>query len=552
MSIQRSISAELIDEFERRFYSKINRQAQLKQLLKDDSFWRQPESHVAIFPDHGVVHMRDVSHMTLAVLDHVYGVLIPERAVQRRARMGAYAELLACLHDIGMVDLSDFSRRMHPQYAAQAVFSADFDDIITKIARDNGGNIFGHLQSLSPLGLLAKEPMVLLRELLAMSLCHSKSAAPVELLNDKHALRSLMLNAVGLELRSQSEGTHNVENRDVSRFYDDFWKEAFTWLEVDDGELADLRDDLIDVLRVLRCADALRQRGTVLKTSGGYEIMVDGETAEATIAFRLADNRLYLLRVHDAVAAGEANIACCVLDHACNLRIAFHRGSFASPGAAKWAAQCMASVIDDISRDAIDSFRRPDSSPTAALRIILEEVDDNLTFAASVKREMSLVNPLAADRVDIVPSLRLASPSERRRYLAAEDLKWDENRLRTILERVERAGHPPGTDSNVAFSHVRLIRLAAGDLLIDADAPSAFVYIPLDMGLEIVPLGGYDSFSVKPWMPLGLTGVISGTPRNAAVRATTAVSLLMIPSRVFLQHWYHTHTIDSFARAVGR
>jgi hypothetical protein len=68
------------------------------------------------------------------------------------------------------------------------------------------------------------------------------------------------------------------------------------------------------------------------------------------------------------------------------------------------------------------------------------------------------------------------------------------------------------------------------------------VYVPLGDGLRVVPLGGYASFSVQAWMPLGNTGVIRGAIRNGTVIAERDVGALMIPKDVYLRHWHHTYT----------
>ena len=52
-----------------------------------------------------------------------------------------------------------------------------------------------------------------------------------------------------------------------------------------DGPQAELADDVVDALQALRAADVLRQRGTVLRTSGGFEICMDAETARAVCRF---------------------------------------------------------------------------------------------------------------------------------------------------------------------------------------------------------------------------------------------------------------------------
>ena len=46
---------------------------------------------------------------------------------------------------------------------------------------------------------------------------------------------------------------------------------------------AELADDVVDALRALRAADVLRQRGTALRTSGGYEVFFDARTADVGV-----------------------------------------------------------------------------------------------------------------------------------------------------------------------------------------------------------------------------------------------------------------------------
>ena len=96
-----------------------------------------------------------------------------------------------------------------------------------------------------------------------------------------------------------------------------------------------------------------------------------------------------------------------------------------------------------------------------------------------------------------------------------------------------------------------MIKLAPGQVLLDAGAPAAFVYIPLDPGLKIIPKSGVASFIMRPWMPLGVTGVIRGAPRSATVQAEEAVRLLMISTTVYLKHWHNTHSPASFKAAVS-
>ena len=106
---------------EERHYARVNAQATLAEAIKDDTLWIDTANHVALFSDHGVVHMRDVVRQILNVLDAINGVLIPARSPDRlESVMKGYGALVACLHDIGMADFSVFGRAMHPEFAAQA------------------------------------------------------------------------------------------------------------------------------------------------------------------------------------------------------------------------------------------------------------------------------------------------------------------------------------------------------------------------------------------------------------------------------------------------
>jgi hypothetical protein len=103
-----------------------------------------------------------------------------------------------------------------------------------------------------------------------------------------------------------------------------------------------------------------------------------------------------------------------------------------------------------------------------------------------------------------------------------------------------------------AFEQVRLIRLHAGETLIEAGAAARYVYVPLKEGLIVVPLGGYPPFAAPAWLPLGSTGVIRGAQRNASIYATCDLSLLMIPQAVYLNAWHRPYQpAELIARLQG-
>jgi hypothetical protein len=561
---------------EQRYYAQINAQARFEVLIGEQRFWEAPRAHVGMYSDHGVIHVRDVARQIVLLLDDIHGMLIPARPPERLDPfMKAYGVALAYLHDIGMVDFSPFGRSMHPEYAAQAVFTAPFDRWIEGLIAENVGGMAARLQSLARSGDLTQPPGIVLREMLALSMAHSKSKVPISVLNDRAILRATAQTSVGTDLallyfrQQQAKGIVNslpesaMEQRDLlSRYYDDFDRDAFHWLVAGGAEIDRLVDDIIDTLRALRAADALRQRGSVQKSSGGYEIFISQQTGGAVYALRLGGDKMYLLEINDRMSIGEANIASTELDRAGNLRISFHRGAFTSEPARMQAAAGAAFAVQDIQADVIESFQRTSEQDkdwaalglkaSSAIETWLESTDDSHGFVDMVCASLRDLNPTYAGQVLIVPSLQNVPDRERNRYLAVPDVQWSLNERRTLLTRMAESGcKVDSIDLDVAFRHVRLIRLGSGEILIEADEPASMVYVPLGDGLRIIPLGGYDSFSVQAWMPLGCTGVIRGALRNAKLIAEQAVSALMIPKDVYLRHWYATYTAAELQRRLG-
>lgn len=549
---------------EQRYYARVNQQARFEALIGDPDFWAEPSKHVGLFSDHGVVHVRDVARQLLQVLDAIHGLLIPARADERFAGfMRSYGVALAYLHDIGMADFSAFGRAMHPEFAAQEVFSPELEELIAELWAI-GGPVPERIRQLAGRGGLRQPPEQVFRELLALSMAHSKSKVPVATLNDRERLRAVAQRSVGTSLRAQyllqrgvgwqapdppgAGPTADAMPPWLAGRYADFERDSFRWLVDPAAGARALAADAIDTLRALRAADALRQRGTVMKTSGGYEVFISQQTAGAVFALRLGGDQLYLLETDDRKSAGEANIASTELDRAGNLRVAFHRGAFAAEEALAQAVACATIIVEDIRADVIESFERPDVAglkPAAAIETWLESSDDNPGFAHMVCAALRRAGPAASAPIAVVPSLQQVPELERARYLAAAEVGWDDATRGAFLERMARSGYKAAPiDRREAFRHVRLARLQAGEVLIRADDPASMVYVPLGDGLRVLPLGGYGSFSVQAWMPLGNTGVIRGAARNGTVIAEHEVEALIIPKDVYLRHWHHTHSAE--------
>jgi len=241
--------------------------------------------------------------------------------------------------------------------------------------------------------------------------------------------------------------------------------------------------------------------------------------------------------------AGEANIASSEFDSEGNLRISFHRGAFESQEAQNRSAYSTGYVLSELLLDTVDSFWRakpiPSVKTSKEILILLESTDDDPQFAELVQKQLCQLSPKFTDQIQITPSLRNVSELERTRYLAAKDLDWDPGQCQAILDKINQAGQKiTHFDAAEGFKHVKLAKLRAGEKLIEAGMPSSFVYFPLGDGLKIIPLGGYRSFSVTAWMPLGSTGVIRGDVRNADIVAEQSVTLLILPKDVYLRYWY--------------
>ena len=556
---ERYLSASVRERIEQSYYGRVNEQAKLENLIRNPLFMQNTAAHPAFYSDHGVVHVRDVAKQILRVLHIINGVLIPRRSAQQmESFLYGYGVALAYLHDIGMSDLSPFGRAMHPEFAAQSVFNDALDDVVKTMWDDNCGNIAWQLTQLFKAGVLKRDPQIVFRELLAMSIGHSKSKTPVTVLDNPAALRKQIQSVISHNLRHLFSKQQTAQGKPLpedfsfdeeppkylGKFYSDFEREAFDWLTDESEGARKLVNDVTDTLRALRCGDAFRQRGTVEKTSGGYEIYASQKTGNCIVALRLGGNRLYLLELpNNPDGAGESNIASSEFNLQGNLRISFHRGRFDNQEAQNRSAYCTAYVINGFLRDTVDSFWRAVPLPSVKshkdIQILLESTDDDPHFAELVQEHLCQLNPRVSDQIQIVPSLRNVSESERARYLEAKELDWDAGRFQFVLDKIKNAGQKlTSFDPVEGFKHVRFTDLQAGETLIEAGSPSAFAYIPLGDGLKIIPLGGYQSFSVTAWMPLGTTGVIRGDIRNADIIAEQSVSLLIIPKEVYLRYWY--------------
>ena len=529
----------------------IEMQATLEVLMKDPSFFEDPGRHPAMFADHGVVHVRDVASGVVALVDVVDGVLLAARPTGRRHLVQTWGVALAYLHDVGMVDLSPVGRRTHALYAAHAAFSADADPLVDHLLRP--GPVRESLDAVHESDPFRVPLVTVVREVLSLSAAHSKSTVPAGVLDDRGGLRRLMR-----RITSTSMEVHRASGRGPTDEERASWvsgagaiphpsaEDAYAWLDVVDGPQRRLADDVIDAVRALRAADVLRQRGTALRTTGGFEVFFDARTGQAVCTFRPADGRAaYVMTYDDHRGAGEANIRMASITARGNLRIAFHRGSFGEPSAARRAAESVANAIIDIQADVLPTFsgtpaeglQAPWKTPDAIL-IQLERPDDDATFADAVRDVLCATAPALGGRVRVVADVEGAAPAERRRFDAAESLDPHGSLADRVLDALARHGMDvTGIERTEAFTEVGRVTVASGEVLVEQDSPPAFVYVPLSDGLRVRPGGGYPPSPLPPWVPVGTTGAVRRAGRNAQIVAEDDVDVLIIPSESYVRTW---------------
>ncbi len=547
---------------EERFWRPIEAQATLEVLRDDPEFLADPGRHPAIFADHGVVHVRDVALGLVRLLDTINGVLLPWRPANRQQFIRAFGVALAYLHDIGMVDMTRSGRRVHALFAAHAAFGPDVAPLVEHLLAT--GPVGTRLAEIARVAPFATPLEIVLREMLSMSVAHSKTAVPADVLNDRVAFRRLLQRMVFASLDDHRVAKLLPRAADTSPMpanantdvYEDPSR-SFAWLAAQRGPHAELADDVVDVLRALRAADVLRQRGTVLRTSGGFEVCMDAETARAVCTLRPATgDAAYVIIYDDRRGAGEANISAAFVTPQGHLRIAFHRGGFGSEEAARRAAASVADVIDDIQADVIPSFGGVSvgnllAAPTRSsddMQIQLERPDDEPGFADDVLALVAALDPAIARRLATVADTEGAAPAEQRRFFSAEPVDGAGPEAAELLRQMAQHGvGTDGLDRAAAFAEACRATIRAGEVLVVPGSAPSFVYVPTGPGLVVRPTGGYAPSPLAPWVPVGTTGVIRRAERNSEIVAERDVDVIMIPGELYARAWLRPLRVDELA-----
>ncbi len=471
------LSRPVREMIEERWWRPVEAGATIEALRHDPDFLAQPTEHPALFGDHGVVHVRDIATGVVKLAELANGLLLPRRPPDRQRFLVAVAVLTTYLHDVGMADPTPVGRRVHALRAAQVPFTAEADDIVNLLLADRGA-VVRRLESVDDEDAFDNATPVVLRELWSLNMAHSKSTVPVAVLNDPAGLRRLMQHSVFTSLdehrrrpRTPTADSPHPPVFDVNvDLYDDP-RSSYGWLTSSAPSHRALVQDVIDGLRVLRSADALRQRGTSLRTAAGYEVFIDVRTADAVYALRESDNRaLHLLRVSRAYPAGEANLRVATVTPHGELRVAVNRGAFDTPAAHDRAVEGTAEVVVDIVLDVLPSFDRIPSTDlpppvvgAGAMHVLIERPSDRGRFADDVVGRVRELCPELGERVSAVAAVEDAEPAERERYLRAHPVGPASDQAAQILSGVAARGlNVAAIDRARAFADVRLVRLRGG------------------------------------------------------------------------------------------
>jgi len=553
---------EIIEE---RWWRPVEAGATIEALRHDPEFLADPTEHPALFGDHGVVHVRDIATGVVKLAEVANGLLLPRRPEDRQHFLVAAALLTTYLHDVGMADPTLVGRRVHALRGAQVPFTKAADDVIDLLVADRGA-VVRRLEAVDHDDPFENPLPVVLRELWSLNMAHSKSTVPVAVLNDPARLRTLMQHCVftSLDEHRRHERTPTADSRHPPVFdvyidhYDDP-RSSFSWLTSPAASHQALVQDVIDALRLLRSADALRQRGTTLRTAAGYEVFIDVRTGDAVYALRESDNRaLHLLRIPRVYPAGEANLRVATVTPHGDLRIAVNRGAFDTAAAETRAVEGTATVVVDIALDVLPSFdHRPSTDlppPVAeagAMQLLIERPSDRGRFADDVVTRVQELCPQLRDRVRAVAAVEDAEPVERERYLSAVPVPPASQQAARILAGVAGRGlNVAAIDPAAAFADVRLARVLAGEELATAGSPPMFVYFPAAEGLEVTPGGGYVAEAVPAWLPVGVTGAVRRAERNASIVARADLDVVIVPADVFVHEWFRPHSPGELAAVL--
>jgi hypothetical protein len=549
-ALDRWIDPELRLLIERDYWTDVEFRTSLDELAKDANFRTNPSGHIGLFSDHGVRHARDVALRTLDLITMLHGTTIATRPTERIEFIQGCAVVLAYLHDVGMS--APISRKFHAQYASQLVFQDEFATVLSQLLDTNAGLLSSTIEKVNAKAPFGTSTRQVAQEVLATAVCHSKSCVPAAVMHDRTLLRDALLKSATQDLTDEAIAatdqtqtpaiTANTANTGTRT--DE--QQRFEWIVTNHPDIAAFADDVLDAARIVRMADAMRQRGATLRTSAGNELLVDGRTGSATAVLRSNDRAsAFLTRFDCPISVGESNLQTATLRSPNALSFVFHRGSFDTPDIEDNVAAACVVAIDDIQRDVLEIMFDD------TVRIEIVAPGDNPAFADRVQAHLIRRAPTMALRIDIVPAtIDVANPPAfdwRNR-----GIPFDESQIPHCMAQLQRAGmHPQHSEHPDFFAGVACVRVARGEAIIKTHEAPEFVVVALGHGLLAEPLGGYAPEPIQPYVPVGIVGVLRGDDRNATVRCLQDLDILVIPRDHFLKHWGHPFDIETLCGHIA-
>jgi hypothetical protein len=161
---------------------------------------------------------------------------------------------------------------------------------------------------------------------------------------------------------------------------------------------------------------------------------------------------------------------------------------------------------------------------------------------------MAALDPGIARRLVTVADTEGAAPAEQARFFAAEPLDGAGPEADELLRLMAEHGvQTAGFDRAAAFAEARRATIRPGEMLVVPGSPPSFVYVPMGLGLEVRPDGGYAPSPLPPWVPVGTTGVIRRAERNSEIVARSEVDVIMIPGELYARAWLRPLRVDELA-----
>jgi hypothetical protein len=526
--LDRWIVPELRLLLEQHYWTEVELRTSLDALALDEHFRANPSGHIGLFSDHGIRHARDVALRTLELVTLLHGTTIAARSTQRLEFVQGCAVVLAYLHDVGMS--APVARKFHAQYASQLVFDPAFDPVLSQLLDTNAGGLMRTLSEVEGKASFGIPLRQVAQEVLATAVCHSKSCVPAAVISDRALLRQALLTSATQDLSSPAfDPAHSTDETETT---DPNSADRFAWIVSTDPEIQAFANDVIDAARLVRMADAMRQRGTTLRTSAGNELLVDSRTGSATAVLRSNDRTsAFLTRFDCPISVGESNLQVAALRSSKALRFAFHRGCFGTQEIEDQVAAACVVAMDDIQRDVLEIMFDD------TIRIEIVEPGDNPHFALRIKEHLVSQSPYLEPRIDVVA----ANTDEANTPF----FDWrnrgtpvDPSLFPVAQAALQRAGmHPHHSKHPEFFRDVLQVKVARGEAVITAHEAPEYVVVALGHGLLAEPLGGYAPEPIQPWVPIGIIGVLRGDDRNATVRCLEDLDVLVIPRDHFLTYW---------------